>query len=192
MFGRCNRRFTLPSILTLLASFYGTGGLSLGITPPRQSDFCAVIVLIMNDWSRGEIISLIGLGLAVISCIAAILAVPNLRKLFGFRGKELWIHTPKNKQQIFIQHGEHKPIVRAISGEIAGYRKSEIERLGLFVEVHIKTDKWYPQGNATVESDGKWTLTDAYFGGTLHVIKAVLKDRYNRELQFATIEVSVS
>jgi hypothetical protein len=146
----------------------------------------------MNDWSRGDIIAVTGLVVAVVSCIAAILAIPSLRKIFGFGRKDLWIHTPKNKQQISIQHGEHKPIVRAISGEIAGYRKSEIERLGLFVEVLIKTDKWYLQGDAIVESDGKWTLTEARFGGSVHIIKAVLKDRYNRELQSASIEVMVS
>jgi hypothetical protein len=146
----------------------------------------------MNDWSRGDIIALIGLVVAVVSCIAAILAIPSLRKLFRFGRKDLWIQTPKNKQRISIQHGEYKPIVRAISGEIAGYRKSEIERLGLFVEVLIKTDKWYPQGDAIVEGDGKWTLTDARFGGSVHIIKAVLKDRYSRELQSASIEVIVS
>ena len=146
----------------------------------------------MNDWSRGDIIALIGLVVAVISCIAAILAIPSLRNLFGLGRKDLWIHTPKNKQRIFIQHSEHQPIVRAISGEIAGYRKSEIERLGLFVEVLIKTDKWYPQGNAIVEGDGKWTFLDARFGGSVHIIKAVLKDRFNRELHSASIEVMVS
>jgi len=146
----------------------------------------------MNDWSRGDIIALIGLVVAVVSCIAAILAIPNLRKLFGFDPKDVWIHTPKNKQQISIQHGECKPIVRAISGEVAGYRKTEIEKLGLCIEVLIKTDKWYPQGHAIVESDGKWTLPDACFGGSVHTIKAVLKDRYHRELHSTSIEVAVS
>ena len=146
----------------------------------------------MNDWTRGDIIALIGLAVAVVSCIAAILAIPSLRRLLGFGGKDLWIHTPKNKQRISVQHGERKPIVRSISGEVAGYRKAEIERLGLFVEVLIQTDKWYPQGNAPLETDGKWGLSDARFGGSVHIIKAVLKDRHNREHQSASIEVTVS
>lgn len=146
----------------------------------------------MNAWNHSDTIALIGLIVAIISCIAAILGIPGLRKLLGFGRKELWIHTPKNKQRISIQHGESKPIVHAISGEIAGYRKSEIERLGLFVQVLIETDKCYRQGDAIVESGGKWTLTDAYFGGSVHIVKAVLKDRYNRELQSTSIEVIVS
>jgi hypothetical protein len=146
----------------------------------------------MSDWSRGEIIALVGLVVAVISCVAAILAIPSLRRLLGFSGKDLWIHTPKNKAEISILHGEHKPIVRTVSGEITGYGEKEIEKLGLFVEVLIKTDQWYPQGSAIVESGGKWTLKEARFGGTGHIIKAVLKDRYNREHQSAEVEVTVS
>jgi|GEM_PF-6816481 hypothetical protein len=146
----------------------------------------------MNDWTRGDIIALIGLLVAIISCVAAVLAIPSLRKLFGLGRKDIWIYTPKNKQEIFISHGEHKPIVRPIAGQVIGYRQTEIERLGLFVEVLIKTDKWYPQGHATVEADGKWTLNDARFGGSVHIIKAVLKDRHNREYQSASIEVAVS
>src|ERR1043166_9146976 len=119
----------------------------------------------MGEWTRRDIIALIGLFVAIISCFAVILAIPSLRRLLGLGGKELWIQTPKNKEEIPILHGEHKPIGRAVSGEIAGYSEKEIERLGLFVEVLIKTDRWYPQGNAGVESDGKWTLRDARFGG---------------------------
>jgi hypothetical protein len=146
----------------------------------------------MNDWTRGDIISLIGLAVAIISCVAAILAIPSLRRLIGLRGKELWIYTPKNKEEVSILHGEHKPIVRAVSGEVAGYSEKEIGRLGLFVEVLIKTDEWYPQGHARVEGDGKWMLKDARFGGSVHIIKAILKDRHSREHESAEIEVTVS
>jgi hypothetical protein len=146
----------------------------------------------MSDWSRGEIIALVGLVVAVTSCVAAILTVPGLRRLLGFSGKDLWINTPKHKAEVSMLHGEHKPIVRTVSGEITGYGEKEIERLGLFVEVLIKTDQWYPQGSAIVESDGKWSLKEARFGGSVHIIKAVLKDRHNREHQSAQIEVTVS
>jgi hypothetical protein len=146
----------------------------------------------MNEWTRGDIIAVIGLVVAVISCVAAILAIPSLRRLVGVGGKDLWIHTPKNKDEISILYGEHQPIVRAVSGEVTGYSEKEIERLGLFVEVLIKTDQWYPQGNARVDGDGKWTLKDARFGGSVHIIKAVLKDRHGREHQSAEIEVMVS
>jgi hypothetical protein len=73
-----------------------------------------------------------------------------------------------------------------------GYGEKEIERLGLFVEVVIKTDQWYPQGCAIVTGDGKWSLKEARFGGSVHIIKAVLKDRHNHEHQSAEIEVTIS
>ena len=146
----------------------------------------------MNEWSRGDIIALIGLAVAIMSCVAAILAIPSLKRLFGLGGKDLWIHTPKNKDEISILHGERKPIVRPVSGEVTGYSEKEIERLGLFVEVLIKTDRWYPQGNARVDGDGTWTLKEAHFGGSVHLIKAVLKDRHSREHKSAEIEVTVS
>jgi len=146
----------------------------------------------MNDWTRGDIIALIGVVVAVISCVAAILAMPNLRQLVGLGGKDFWIHTPKNKEKLPILHGEHRPIVRTVSGEVIGYSEKEIERLGLFVEVLIKTDQWYPQGSARVDSDGKWSLKEARFGGSDHIIKAVLKDRYHHEHKSAEIEVTVS
>jgi hypothetical protein len=70
--------------------------------------------------------------------------------------------------------------------------KKEIERLGLFVEVLVKTDIWYPQENTPVRANGEWTLKDARFGGSTHIIKAVLKDRHRREYESAEIEVTVS
>jgi hypothetical protein len=146
----------------------------------------------MNEWSRGDIIALIGLVVAVVSCVAAILAIPSLRRLVGLGGKDIWIHTPKNKDEISILHGEHMPIVRTVSGDVTGYSEKEIEKLGLFVEVLIKTDQWYSQGSAKVESDGKWTLKEAHFGGSVHIIKAILKDRHSREYKSAEIEVTVS
>jgi hypothetical protein len=146
----------------------------------------------MNEWSRGDIIALIGLVIAVASCTAAILTIPGLRRFAGLGKRDLWIHTPRNKDVITILHGEHKPIVRTVGGEVSGYSEKEIERLGLFVDVLIKTDHWYPQGSAKVDSDGKWSLKKARFGGSIHVIKAVLKDRSGREYKSAEIEVTVS
>ncbi len=146
----------------------------------------------MNEWSRTDVIGLIGLVVAVVSCAAAVLAIPNLRRLFGLSGKDLLIFAPKNKEDIPILWGEHKPIVRPISGEVAGFSEKEIEKLGLFVDILIKTDHWYPQGSTRVESDGKWILKEARFGGSTHIIKAILKDRYSREHKSVEIEVNVS
>lgn len=145
----------------------------------------------MKEWNRGDIIALAGLAVAAISCVAAILAIPSLRRLFGIGGKDIWIQTPKNKERVPILHGEHKPVVRPVSGHVAGYSRKDIERLGLFVEVLIKTDKWYPQGSTSVRRDGEWTLKDARLGGSGHIIKAVLKDRHGREYESAEIEVTV-
>jgi hypothetical protein len=94
----------------------------------------------MKGWDGGDIIALAGLVVAAISCLAAILAIPSLRRLIGIDGKDIWIQTPKNKEEVPILHGEHKPIVRPISGHVAGYSKREIERLSVFVDVLIKTD----------------------------------------------------
>jgi hypothetical protein len=146
----------------------------------------------MKEWTRGDVIALVGLVVATISCLAAILAIPSLRRLVGFAGKDIWIHTPKNKEKLSILYGEHLPIVRTVSGHVTGYSEKEVERLGLFVEVLIKTDSWYPQGSARVDGGGKWTLKETLFGGSLHVIKAVLKDRHGREHESAEIEVTVS
>jgi hypothetical protein len=58
--------------------------------------------------------------------------------------------------------------------------------------VFIKTDQWYPQGNARIDGEGRWTLKDVRFGGSVHIIKAVLKDRHGREHKSAEIEATVS
>jgi hypothetical protein len=146
----------------------------------------------MNEWTRTDILGLIGLVVAIVSCVAAVLAIPNLRRLVGLIGKDLLIFAPKNKEAIPILWGEHKPIVRPISGEVTGFSGREIEKLGLFVDILIKTDHWYPQGSARVESDGKWMLKEARFGGSVHIIKAVLKDHYSREHKSVEIELNVS
>jgi hypothetical protein len=146
----------------------------------------------MNEWTRADILTLIGLIIGIISCVTAILAIPNLRRFVGISGKDLLVFAPKNKEEIPILWGELKPIVRPISGEVTGFSEKEIEKLGLFVEVLIKTDHWYPQGNVRVESDGKWMLKEARFGGSVHIIKVVLKDRYGREHRAIEVEASIT
>ncbi len=143
----------------------------------------------MNEWSRSDLIALIGLVIAVVSCVAAILAIPNL--LRRYRAKDILILVPRNKQEISILAGEHRPIVRTVGGEVIGFTRREIEELGLFVEVLIKTDRWYLQGDVPVDTNGKWALKDARFGGFDHIIRAILKDRHSREYQSSEIEVSV-
>ena len=145
----------------------------------------------MNGWTFEQIIALIGLIVGVISCVAAILAIPWLKQLMGFSAKDVWISTPRNKDKIPISYGEKMPIVRPVTGEVSGFSAKEIERLGLFVELWIETDRWYLQGSANVENDGKWVLKEAKFGGFRHIIKAILKDKRGHEYKNTEIEATV-
>jgi hypothetical protein len=145
---------------------------------------------LMDEWARGDILALIGLMVAVVSCLAALAAVPSLWR--RYRPRDLVILEPRNKQELPVYAGEHKPIKRPIAGEVIGFSAKEIQRLGLFVEVSIKTDTWYQQGSAPVESNGKWLLREASFGGSNHIIRALLKDRHKQAHQSAEIEVLVA
>jgi hypothetical protein len=151
----------------------------------------------MSEWSREEIIELAGLALAALSLVAAVLAMPNLRRLVGLGGRDIWINIPRNRDALTILYdetilsGEHGLIVRAVSGEVAGYGEKEIERLGLFVEVLIKTDAWYPQGSAAIGRDRIWTKEAKFTRGLVNVVKAVLKDRHGNDLTSAQIKVTV-
>jgi len=111
----------------------------------------------MKDWSRGELIALISLIVAIVACLAAISVVPELRRLIGLDNKtkerDIVIFTPKNKETIARLSGESRTVKRPVVGEVCGYTDQEIERLGLYVEVLIKTDRWYPQGTTVVHSD---------------------------------------
>lgn len=149
----------------------------------------------VNDWSRSEVIALIGLFIAFATLLAAVLVLPGFRRLLGLERsvteRDVLIYAPKDGAKLFVLANETRPITRTIAGEVIGYKDKEIERLGLKVEILIKTDQWYPQDTVPIDSDGKWKLDDARFGGTVNTIKATLKDKYSREHKSAEIEVTV-
>jgi hypothetical protein len=140
----------------------------------------------MSGWNRGEILALIGIIIAVFIFVGQEML---RRRSFHF-SRDIVIHTPKNKEAIEPVYGEKMPIERNIVGTITGITQKEIRRLGLYVEVSIKTDRWYRQGKCPVEDDGKWKIVGR-FGGTTHVIKAELKDVYGVEHKIKEIEVTV-
>ncbi|HEX9918091.1 MAG TPA: hypothetical protein VGA87_02925, partial [Pyrinomonadaceae bacterium] len=75
------------------------------------------------------------------------------------------IFAPKDGGKILVLANETRPVIRTVAGEVIGYKEEEIERLGLKVEILIKTDQWYPQDTVPVDGNGKWKLDDARFGG---------------------------
>ena len=148
----------------------------------------------MKDWSRSDLIALISLLVAIVACFAAIF-VPELRRLIGLdnraKEKDIVISTPNNRSELARLSGESRTIKRPIVGEVCGYTEQEIERLGLYVEVLIKTDRWYSQGTTGVHSKRKWELKEASFGGVKHIIRATLKDKHEHEHKSTEIEVTV-
>ena len=149
----------------------------------------------MNDWSRSEVIALISLLIAIATLLAAVLVLPGFRRWIGLdrsvSERDVLIFAPKDGGKLLVLANETRPITRPIAGEVIGYKDKEIERLGLKVEILIKTDQWYPQDTVPVDSDGKWRLNDARFGGTVNTIRATLKDKYSREHKATEIEVTV-
>jgi hypothetical protein len=149
----------------------------------------------MNDWSRSEVIALISLFIAIATLLAAVLVLPSFRRWIGLdksvSERDVLIFAPKDGGKLLVLANETRPITRPIAGEVIGYKDKEIERLGLKVEILIKTDLWYPQATVPVDSDGKWMLNDARFGGTVNIIRATLKDKYSREHKSTEIEVTV-
>ncbi|MDM8541088.1 hypothetical protein QUF90_08365 [Desulfococcaceae bacterium HSG9] len=137
---------------------------------------------------------------AIIGLIGAI-SVPFISKYLATHGnntkvKDIMILSPKADSIITKTSNEKKPIERQISGRVNGFTKNEILTLGLKVAIRIKTDEWYEQktltnDDITVDSDGHWVFPNARFGGKAHVIEATLKDKYGREYNSATIEVTV-
>ena len=104
---------------------------------------------------------------------------------------EIRILSPKDGDVIFPSSRETIPAKRPIKGHIIGFTKDDIKRLKLWVEVSIKTDKWYPQGISRVRNDGTWMLRQAYFGGATHIIKATLKDKSGNEIASTTATVTL-
>jgi hypothetical protein len=102
---------------------------------------------------------------------------------------EIIIGTPKNKESLTAKYGETKPYKRDIVGEVIGIKLKEIKKLGLYVEVSIKTDTWYLQGASPVHDDSRWKVVGR-FGGTRHIVRAELKDSYGHTYAASDIEVS--
>jgi hypothetical protein len=149
----------------------------------------------MNTWSRSDVIVLITLIFVIVACLAAVFVVPEFRRWLGLDHplveKDILVVTPTNKAEIILLANETKPVRRPIVGKIIGYTEEDIERLRLQVEVLIKTDRWYLQGVVPVLSNGKWKLEEGHFGGTIHIIRAILKDKDSRELVSTDIEVTL-
>lgn len=103
----------------------------------------------------------------------------------------LRILEPRDGAQLRLSASEIMPAERPIRGDVGGFTRKQIEELGLLVDVSIHTDRWYPQGIAAVRPDGTWALRKGYFGGAVHVIRAVLKDRHGNELASATATVTL-
>lgn len=101
------------------------------------------------------------------------------------------ILSPVNGEKIQPKVGEPYVLTRPIRGSISGFKRDEIEKRQLRVDVSIHTDKWYPQGTTKVQNDGKWVLERGRFGGTIHIIRATLKDKDNRELTSTDIVINV-
>ncbi len=101
------------------------------------------------------------------------------------------ITSPRDGTKIYLSKGESMPAVRKIKGEVTGFSSDEVARRQLTVTVSIKTNKWYPQGTASVSPEGKWVLQQAYFGGAVHLIKATLTDSKGVELSAATATVTL-
>jgi hypothetical protein len=92
-------------------------------------------------------------------------------------------------QKIVLAPGEGLPAERPVRGNVVGFTREEIQRLGLHVEIFIRTDRWYPQGTSTVRADGSWGLQKAYFAGSIHDVRAVLWDHDGNERGAAMIKV---
>jgi hypothetical protein len=137
----------------------------------------------MGDWSRNEVIALMSLVFAIIACVVAFM-IPEIRRWFG-------LDSSSTKAKIIKYANEPKTIKRPIMGKISGFTEQEIEKLGLQVEVVIKTDRWYSQDTVPVDYDGEWKLKEASFGGEDHIIKVTLKDRSGREYKSTEIQVTV-
>jgi len=59
------------------------------------------------------------------------------------------------------------------------------------VEILIQTSQWFPQGSAEVQEDGTWELPTAWFGGSRHIVQAVLEDKNGNTIHTAEINVRV-
>ena len=140
----------------------------------------------MSGWSRGDILALVGVIVAVLIFIAQ-----EILKRFGLLlSKNIVIEEPRNKEIIERMYGEGYTIKRKIVGRVTGFTQKEIESLGLYVEIFIHTDIWYQQGQCSVQRDKKWMIV-GHFGAVNHIIRVELKDKHEVVLKKTEIEVIV-
>lgn len=89
---------------------------------------------------------------------------------------------PLSGETVTPQPGEPNTFSRPVIGELGGYSSREIKKMGLTVEVRIKTDEWYTQGSVEVQPDGHWVLEDARFGGITHLVEATIRDKNGKKI----------
>lgn len=119
-----------------------------------------------------------GIWVALISAVATIIValIEHYRRKNGSNPK-VAILRPYDGQEIVLAANETKlPISRTIAGKVSGFTKEQIIASSLEVVIDVKTDKWYSQGKAKVQSDGTWSLADVRLGGLVHTIRATLQD----------------
>ena len=105
--------------------------------------------------------------------------------------KRIRILEPRNGAKIFLEANESMPAQRPVRGDVIGFTREEIDSFQLTVYLTIRTDKLYPQGIARVQSDGTWIIRSAHFGGAIHTLRAVLKDKNDNEIASDVAEVTL-
>jgi hypothetical protein len=86
---------------------------------------------------------------------------------------------------------EPGPVPHPVAGDVFGFSQADIRKFGLTVEVSIFTTGDFPQGIAEVREDGTWRLPTAWFGGSRHSMRAVLRDDNGNEIDSDEITVTV-
>ncbi len=105
--------------------------------------------------------------------------------------KVVRIHSPGNGEVLESPQGRTVIFEHPVTGDVLGYDQHEILALGLQVDVRIETNQEYPQGIALVSPDGRWVLPTAYFGGSRHIVKAMLMDRNGNVLGSTEVTVNL-
>lgn len=96
------------------------------------------------------------------------------------------IISPADKDIIQAESAEPHHLKRPVTGKISGFKREEIIKLQLSVEISIYTDTWYSQGTILVKEDGQWTFENACFAGVTHIVRAILRDKNHH--QYTTVD----
>lgn len=115
---------------------------------------------------------------------------PNSRnEAISGRGN-VQISQPKDGERLELMEGESMPISRIVKGIVQESAGTDPLRFPLEVQVHILTDRWYPQGVTRLESPGNWEI-GVHYGGLHHTVKAVLLDSDGAEIDAQTRIVTI-